>query len=249
MTAHSIGDLISGKRSKPARSIDPQTGQPVKIWANSYHEGQLEHRVWYPVWDGTTRGARRWTAEAIRRAREFERRSRAERRQIKPRVRNGALGEVGLRVYEALCELVDFRTGRLEPSVSYIAERIGHSYSAVHAALNRLRDNGFLHWIRRSRPTNSDVGPQVEQITNAYRLDLPKPARVVVEAILGEGMRGRAFATWNTALETVMAWAVFPGSRRGSGELAAAISRIKLTLAERESSTARESRPDIHQEI
>jgi len=94
-------------------------------------------------------------------------------------------------VLEALYDLVDYRTGRLEPAIvtiATIAERIGRSYSAVHDALGRLRNFGFLKWIRRSRPTENkgEAGPQVEQIRNAYILTVPAELQDHVRRLLGD---------------------------------------------------------------
>jgi hypothetical protein len=63
----------------------------------------------------------------------------------------------------------------------------GYCYSAVHEALCRLRAAGFLQWIRRSRKTDNDgAGPQVEQISNAYSLLVPKPLERLVQLIFGK---------------------------------------------------------------
>jgi hypothetical protein len=41
----------------------------------------------------------------------------------------------------------------------------------------RLKEHGFLDWIRRTEPTdNVGAGPQVRQITNAYGFDLKQLA-------------------------------------------------------------------------
>lgn len=155
----------------------PRSGEPV--WRNSYTEGTIEDRVWSRIHDGTARGGRRWTGAMLKAARKFEYQSRRERRNGTPGTRNGALGDVGLEVLAFLYETVDYMTGRLEPAIATIAEEIGRSYSAVHDALCRLRREGFLHWMRRSRPIKDAQpgGQQVEQISNAYALLVPEPMR------------------------------------------------------------------------
>jgi hypothetical protein len=51
----------------------------------------------------------------------------------------------------------------------------------------RLKQHGFLEWIRRTEPTNNEgAGPQVRQITNAYGFDLPKAALAHVKRMLGK---------------------------------------------------------------
>jgi DNA-binding MarR family transcriptional regulator len=88
--------------------------------------------------------------------------------------RNGTLGYTGLKVLKALLSLVDYRTGRLEPSYVAIAEKAKLSISAVAEALKRLVANGFLVIQRRCEPTgNEGPGPRLRQITNAYRVELP----------------------------------------------------------------------------
>lgn len=187
MTGLSIGQIVAGM--KPAKEF--RTFQPV--WRNSSYEGHREQQVWRPigigVGRGNKRGARRYAAAVIKAAESLERRSRATRRQSQPGVRNGALGDVALGVLRALYDMVDYATGRLEPAVATIAERTGYCYSAVHKALGRLREQGFLQWIRRSRPTENkgEAGPQVEQIPNAYGLTLPKDIEASIRHLLSDG--------------------------------------------------------------
>jgi hypothetical protein len=155
------------------RGDSPRSGE--RVWRNSYTEGTIEDRVWRPIHDGSKRGGKRWTGALMKAARNFEYRTRLKRRESEPGARNGALGEVGLEVLAFMFEIVNYATGRLEPAIATIAETIGRSYSAVHDALCRLRKEGFLHWMRRSRPIEDPVpgGPQVEQVSNAYALLIP----------------------------------------------------------------------------
>ncbi|MCQ0990598.1 helix-turn-helix domain-containing protein, partial [Jiella marina] len=92
--------------------------------------------------------------------------------------RNGPLGHVALEVLDYLANLIDFRSGRLDPALETIAAKINRSKSAVVDALKALRQHGFLDWLRRYVPTGSEGrGPQVQQTSNAYRLFLPAAAR------------------------------------------------------------------------
>ncbi|WDF71333.1 hypothetical protein [Novosphingobium sp. KACC 22771] len=165
-----LGAALSARES--ANGTSPRSGQPV--WRNSYYEGQLEDRIWRPIGigrqRGTRKGASRLAGAVLKAARALDLRTRKERKGKTPGVRNGVLGEIGIAVLETLYGLVDYATGRLEPAINTIAERTGYSYSAVHNALARLRDRGFLKWIRRSRKTENkgEAGPQVVQIPNAY---------------------------------------------------------------------------------
>ena len=173
-----VGNTLDRKtRAMLDRGDSPRSGQPV--WRNSYYVGQIEDKVWRPIVNGTVRTGKRWTGALMKAAKAYELRTRAERRELEPGARNGALGEVGLAVLEYLYSIVDYATGRLDPAVRTIAEAIGRAYSAVHPALTRLRDAGFLNWMRRSRKIENPVpgGQQVEQASNAYALLLPPAAK------------------------------------------------------------------------
>ncbi|MCF1505982.1 helix-turn-helix domain-containing protein [Afifella sp. H1R] len=95
----------------------------------------------------------------------------------RPGERNGPLGAVAIELVELLGNLVDFRTGRLEPSIDTLMRYLKRSRDAVVRALKNLRMHGFLDWLRRYMPTgNEGRGPQVQQTSNAYRLSLPPRA-------------------------------------------------------------------------
>jgi len=97
--------------------------------------------------------------------------------------RNGPLGAIGIEVLELLVNLVDYRTGRLEPSIDTMMTKLRRSRDAIVRGLKALRQHGFVDWLRRYVPTETegDKGPQVKQTSNAYRLALPGKA----EACLG----------------------------------------------------------------
>ena len=92
--------------------------------------------------------------------------------------RRGLFGHVAVELLELMANLVDFRTGRLEPSYAYLALKLGRSRGAVARAIADLRRHGFLERLRRYEGTGQEGqrGPQVRQVTNAYRLSLPKKA-------------------------------------------------------------------------
>ena len=70
----------------------------------------------------------------------------AERR---PGERSGPLGSVAIELVELLGNLVDFRSGRLEPSIDMLMRFLKRSRDAVVRALRNLRTHGFLDWLRR----------------------------------------------------------------------------------------------------
>ncbi|MFC0341990.1 helix-turn-helix domain-containing protein [Paracoccus niistensis] len=95
----------------------------------------------------------------------------------KPGRRNGPLGSIALEILALFGNLVSFKTGRLDPSLDWIMNKLKRSRDAVVRALKALRDHGFLDWLRRFEPTpNEGRGPQVRQVSNAYRLSAPKRA-------------------------------------------------------------------------
>lgn len=95
----------------------------------------------------------------------------------KPGRRNGPLGGVALEILALFGNLVSYKTGRLDPSLDWIMSKLKRSRDAVVRALKALRDHGFLDWLRRFEPNpNVGRGPQVRQVSNAYRLSAPKRA-------------------------------------------------------------------------
>lgn len=95
-----------------------------------------------------------------------------------PGERNGPLGGVAIELLELFANLVNFRTGRLDPSIETLMRMLRRSRDAIVRALKNLRTHGFLDWLRRYEPTgNEGRGPQVRQTSNAYRLSLPERAK------------------------------------------------------------------------
>lgn len=94
-----------------------------------------------------------------------------------PGARSGALGFVALEVLDLMANIVDFRTGRLDPSIETLMRRLRRSRDAIVRALKALQAHGFLDWLRRYVPTGAEgKGPRVQQTSNAYRLFLPARA-------------------------------------------------------------------------
>jgi len=170
MTARSFGEIVGGVTSKAARTF-----QPVR--RNSYNVGEREDRFYRPVPKSEV-GPRMRAAEAYNR--EYKEAGK----------RNGPLGHIGLEVLRQLYRMRCPRTGRLDPAIDTIATKIARARSAVIEALKALKLHGFLDWIRRTEPTENDGrGPQVRQVSNAYRLDLPAKARALVARIMGKAPR------------------------------------------------------------
>lgn len=245
-SVRAIGDVLAGRQ----RNADQRrTGQPV--WRNSYSEGQIEDRVWRPIGGGKTRRARRIRGAVMKSARMLERRTKRERQGQTPGTRRGFLGETGIAVLEALWEIVNFATGRLEPAIATLAERTGYSYSAVHQALVTLRERGFLQWVRRSRPTDNqgEAGPQVEQITNAYALLIPGPTEAFLRRELAEAplsgdeveRRRSQRAELKEMLDALPLSEFHEATWDGDRLAGETLKRIAHLVQERESSTTRET--------
>lgn len=151
-----IKGMFNTRRSFAGTSTSP----PVR--ENSSRKGALG--LW---WQPFNRDMGRQIYQS---AKEFERRTKLKGNS------HGALSHTGLEVLKALIDIVDWKTGRLEPSLQYIANRINRCTKTVVEALKRLRKYGFIDWKRRYEESGErkEFGrPQVRQISNAYRLFLP----------------------------------------------------------------------------
>jgi hypothetical protein len=168
--ACSIGEAAVGAKPTKAR----RTFQ--KVWRHSVDAGSREAKPWiqhntFPEHEHNGR---------MRALEELERVTRG------PGKRNGAAGQIALEVYRFLLRLRDRRTGRLDPSLAWIAAQINRARSAVARALMRLRDLKFLEWQRRTQPVEDPEpgGQYTMQISNAYILKLDGDAAELVARIL-----------------------------------------------------------------
>lgn len=218
---------------KPARE-GRRTYQPVRRQSRlAGREGQF----WRPF-DSKQAGKFMLAAER------YERMTRQKGQRV------GKLGPVALEVLRELLRLIDYRTGRLDPSIATLCGRIRRSRDAVARGLVALREAGFLDWLRRYTPTDNEGqrGPQVKQTSNAYRLLWPalaarlvgvqtKPAPIPDDEAERERERKAATAAmveslplWEQPLEIVE-----------DRSLAAILSRLGRAIEERESAEQTES--------
>jgi hypothetical protein len=177
MMARSIGQIALGlPAAKATRSF-----QPVR--RNSYYASDRRSTsLWRPI-APNGREAHRLIAARLKAAEHYnERNKQAGERQ-------GPIGDVGIRLLRELYRIVDFKTGRLEPAIDTLCERINRARATVVKYLAKLKEHGFLDWVRRSEPIDDvdGAGPRVRQITNAYGFSLPKAASAWVAKILGNG--------------------------------------------------------------
>ena len=167
--AHERRAMLQGSGRQAAFSLvlpPPAERCPTPVRRRSHFKGRSEGQIWRP----TTRK----DVQAILKAAEiFNEAGLHEKGE-----RSGPLGSVALDVLRLFVNLIDFRTGRLEPSITTIMDRLGRSRDTIVRALKNLRAHGFIDWLRRYEPTgNEGRGPQVQQASNAYRLSLPEKAR------------------------------------------------------------------------
>jgi DNA-binding MarR family transcriptional regulator len=160
-----------------AAAMGKRTFAPVR--RNSRHEGEREHLVWRRI-GRTNEEARQFIGALIKAAEQLYDETKAPGKQM------GALGLTGIKVLRALCGLVCYRTGRLEPSIARLEAKTKLARATVVRALARLKAHGFLDWLRRTEPIENDgAGPQVRQITNAYWFALKDKALAKVRRLLG----------------------------------------------------------------
>jgi hypothetical protein len=212
--------------------------QPIR--RHSYLAGRCEGVFW-------RRTDRREVRRILLGARRYELATRA------PGRRNGALGHVALEALELLGNLVSFRTGRLEPAVAFLMERLKRSRDAVVRALAALRAHGFLDWLRRYEPVEREgPGPRVRQVTNAYRIVLP-PRAARLLGIQGEGVPvpddlAQKLEDQRQELETIKAGLgpeELAGTMIEDGPLARALAGLGRLVSERESGRQTESQARV----
>ena len=93
------------------------------------------------------------------------------------------LGHVAIEILELMGHVVDYRSGRLDPAITYLMRKLRRSRDAVVRALAALRMHGFLDWLRRfERVEREGPGPRVRQVSNAYKMRLPACAERLLPA-------------------------------------------------------------------
>ncbi|MFT8736810.1 MAG: helix-turn-helix domain-containing protein [Zymomonas mobilis] len=154
--------LERSTRYKPRRIPDP-------VHRDSYEVGERENSVWKPV-NPNEIGA---YLEAV------------DQYSIKTK----GLSDKAVRLLKMLFRMVDFKTGRLEPTLDTICDSVGYARATVVKLLRQLQDLGFIRWIRRSIKIKADgKGPRRKQTSNAYGFLSPKAwpelARQVFERVM-----------------------------------------------------------------
>lgn len=190
--AQATRSLIKGAGAKCAgRSRGPDR----RVRRNSYDINDPRSRVWAPINGGDKQAGLRWRDTLLRTAREYD-------RVGKQPGRMGPLGPHTYHVLEAMLGLVDFATGRLEPTYETLMDATGYARSTIGKALRRLRAHGFLDWVRRSRAVSTEEGRAREQTSNAYFFDfarMPKRAWLRFRQLLERRERTATGATGSRA--------------------------------------------------
>lgn len=144
-----------------------RTHAPIR--RNSKPAGQCEEGIWKKTEPKALR-------DIVLAARRYEIANKA------PGARNGPLGAIAIEVLELLSNCIHHQSGRLDPSIDYMVQKLRRSRDAIVRGLAALRAHGFVDWIRRFLPAESagDKGPQVRQTSNAYKLSMPPAARAAL---------------------------------------------------------------------
>ena len=214
---------------------------PTPVRRHSHFKGRSEGRIWRPT-------NRQEVQKVLLAAKRYEL---AERQKGE---RTGPLGSVAIEVLEFFVNLVDFRTGRLEPSLDTIMGKVRRSRDAVVRALKALRAHGFLDWLRRYEPTgNEGRGPQVQQASNAYRLSLPEKALRLLGRFgktppppADHGQDQRAWSEAIDAYKTTLPLDERTQIDAGDSPLGQALVRMAKNFMKRESDNQTESPSDLY---
>ena len=165
--AHEVHALRRATSRSLAEKAAGRTFQPVR--RSSYDVNDKRAQVFRPIAGGSVGKALRWCDKLVQTAQEYDDTHKAHGSRL------GPLGDSGVRILDTIVRrCLDFGTGRCEPSIETIMRYTRYARATVVDALRRLKQHGFLNWVRRTRPTGNarGEGPLVAQMSNAYFFDL-----------------------------------------------------------------------------
>jgi Helix-turn-helix domain len=168
------------QQSKEQSSFLGKTYAATPMWAAS----RLAPMDWQPLastWDESARIKQHWQncARALdaqtRKPRRggFTTKARHDRRGRAGDSR-GVIGHAYLRVYDALCDHHNNKSGELYPGFDAIAERAGVCARTVARAIKWLEALGMIKKTRRCERAPEGAPFRMWQITNGYELRAPK---------------------------------------------------------------------------
>jgi hypothetical protein len=216
-----VKQLIAGAT---ASLTGRERGPDKSVRRDSYDIDDPRAQVFRPIGDGTIAGAMGWIDALLQTAREFD------RYHKKPGQRGGLGGPYVITVLEALLGrrgvvAIDFKSGRLDPALTTLEKITGYARGTIVRALAKLREHGFLDWVRRSRKTGNDreFGPQREQTSNAYFFSLSRLPKAVLRRFLDLVAARRAKAAARAATAPTATQGPPPPRKPANPELASTL--------------------------
>ena len=172
MTTTMARDVARLMKGAGAQLAGRKRGPDKRVRRASYDVDDRRAQVFRPINGGSRVAGLQWRDALLKTAEEYD-------LVGKQQGRWAPLGEFARRVLKELLALVDFKTGRLDPSYRRLMERTGFARSTIASALRRLRIHGWLDWVRRTRVVDGEAGPERKQTSSAYTFPLTGlPGRV-----------------------------------------------------------------------
>lgn len=179
MTAYTLGEagaLALARIGRRAGAL-PSHGEtmPRPVLRGSREAGTFEDAFFAPPAKGETDHLLRVARRALDAGRMLRRVARRGERVLSASERLVTQLSAGsVRVLEELLTLARLNQGRVYPSYDHLARVTGLGRATVARGLRLLEEIGFLVRQRRfARLHTEGAGPQIAQISNAYRLTLP----------------------------------------------------------------------------
>lgn len=161
---------LSGKQRGPDHSTEKGRKVPHR---GSVDVADRRAQVWHRIGDGSEAAGLAWGDAKLKTAEDMDEAFRTSKDR-RPWQR-APLGDIAIKLLKRIVrQFLDFKSGRCEVTLDKMQEVTGHARSTICRALSRLREHGFINWVRRSHITGRDeLGQDIrEQTSNAYFFDL-----------------------------------------------------------------------------